>query len=51
MIILTMNLGISWILIEQRQNWATLENKCWTIISNPIFTQGTSDGATREEFS
>jgi hypothetical protein len=37
MVILTMNLGSSWILIEQRNKWAMLENKFWTLTSNPLF--------------
>jgi hypothetical protein len=34
MIIHTMNLGNSWILIEQKLNWAMLDNKLWTVTFN-----------------
>jgi hypothetical protein len=39
MIIHTMNLGNSWILIEQKLNWAMLENKLWTVTSNLLSYQ------------
>jgi hypothetical protein len=37
MIILTMNVGSSWILIEKTHNWAMLQNKLWTLTSNLLF--------------
>jgi hypothetical protein len=34
---LTMSFGNSWIPIEQKLNWAMLENKLWTLTSNLLF--------------
>jgi hypothetical protein len=51
MIILTMSIRNSWILKEQELNWAMLENKLLTATSNLFPTEGTLDGATREEYS